>query len=405
MVAFKESLFAYCSVMVTLGIVVSSPAVAGRHLRDVSSRLSSAFVTFHQREGYCWRHSKRRRQPSAYSTSTACFLNRFLFRPPEVVTRPTEEGEDGDVPTVTLPIDDYRTVHAANVLGVRNGDTVRAGVVIDDESDVVEHDDRLEGMLTDEAVVEWIPEGKVKKAEPLARSGKPPGSLKLYLRDLKPAQTSNLPSPVSLILALPRPLQLGRMLPMVSQMGVDRLVLTGAQKVPKDYFGSHLFRNPDQLTGRLLEGLCQSGTDVRLPRVSVSKSLSKFLGAELDQLFPRDEYARVVAHPQRRHDNDKSYPPKRMRQIRFPDEDRPRLVVAVGPEGGWAEPEELDLLCDAHDFQQVTMGARALRRDCAVVSLICLAHDVVCHRRSSSSSVPGATKKDDGLHRPTPREI
>jgi RsmE family RNA methyltransferase len=51
------------------------------------------------------------------------------------------------------------------------------------------------------------------------------------------------------------------------------------------------------------------------------------------------------------------------------------MVVAVGPEGGWDEPEEIERFTDRHCFQKVTLGQRTLRSDCAVVSLLALAHD------------------------------
>ena len=56
------------------------------------------------------------------------------------------------------------------------------------------------------------------------------------------------------------------------------------------------------------------------------------------------------------------------------------ILLAVGPEGGWAEPYELDMF-QSHGFQQVTLGTRILRSDVAVVSLLSLAHDV-CARRN-----------------------
>jgi RsmE family RNA methyltransferase len=288
-----------------------------------------------------------------YSRTVVCHLNRFLFSPEEINT-------DENIPEVVLPKDDYRTIHASKVLGVRNGATIRAGLVSSEEHN---------GLMSDNAVIEWLPEGKVKKAEPLA-NGNPPGSLRIRLESLEPPQESMIPS-VSLILALPRPLQLGRMLPMISQMGVDHLILTEARKVPKDYFGSHLFRKPEQLTERLVEGLCQAG-DVKLPKVHVVRNLSNFLNNDLDKIFPAENYARVIAHPQRQTEE----PPKRMREVSFPVGCPPRMVIAVGPEGGWEEPEELERFVDEHDFQQITMGSRVLRSDCAVVSLLSLAHDL-----------------------------
>jgi RsmE family RNA methyltransferase len=298
---------------------------------------------------YWGRHQHGRGEASI--PSSRIFLNRFLFDPAEI--------DVSEVPTVTLTKDDYRTIHAAKILGLQNADTLRAGVVSCEYHD---------GLTTDHAIVEWIPEGKVKKAEPLA-NGDPPGSLRIRLERLQPPEEEQSLSPVSLILALPRPLQLGRMLPMISQLGVDQLILTEARKVPKDYFGSHMFRKPHLLTERLIEGLCQSG-DVRLPRVHIVRHLSHFLDNDLDELFPLHCYARVIAHPQR-----KDQPAvKRMRQVDFPAS-LPRLVLAIGPEGGWEEPNELQRFME-HGFQQVTMGSRVLRSDTAVVSLLALAHDV-----------------------------
>lgn len=287
-------------------------------------------------------------------SSTARYLNRLLFSPDELDT----PWVGTTVPSVTLPRDDYRTVHASKILKLVNGASVRAGVVGEDR----------QGLKTDSAVVEWLPEGNVKKAEPL-NNGDPPGALRLHLSSLEPAPPS-LNVSVSLILALPRPIQLARMLPMISQMGVDQLVLTDARKVPKDYFGSHLFRQPGRLTDKLVEGLCQAG-DVHLPKLRIARHLNQFLEGDLDSLFPLETHARVIAHPQR--PNEPTVP--RLRQVVFPSGIPRRMVIAVGPEGGWEEPNELERFTNWH-FQKVTMGERTLRSDCAVISLLSLAHDV-----------------------------
>lgn len=286
-------------------------------------------------------------------TTTICRLNRFLFESTEI------DSSDPSNPVVVLPIDDYRTVHAAKVLGIRNGDKIRSGVV-----SCLDHD----GLITDDSTIEWIPCGKVKKAEPLG-NGNPPGSLVVKLGNLQPASSIIPTPPVSLILALPRPLQLGRLLPMIAQMGVDSLILTEATKVPRDYFGSHLFRTPSKLTEKLVEGLCQSG-DVRLPKIQIVRNLTNFLCNDLDMQFPKTQYSRVIAHPLRKNDEIEY----RMRSVVFPENGNRKLVIAIGPEGGWTEPEELDLFRQ-NGFQQITLGARVLRTDCAVVSLLALSHD------------------------------
>jgi RsmE family RNA methyltransferase len=53
-----------------------------------------------------------------------------------------------------------------------------------------------------------------------------------------------------------------------------------------------------------------------------------------------------------------------------------RLLLAVGPEGGWNE-FELAML-QAHRFQPVSMGPRTLRVDTACVALVAIAASVQC---------------------------
>ena len=316
-------------------------------------------------------------QVRKYHGSTICRLNRFLFSPEETST------VDGNTTTtvITLPKDDYRTVHAAKILGLKNGDCIRAGLVGNSQ------DDNAVGQWTDEATVEWLPERPVKKAEVL-KNGNPPGSLSVRLNNLKSiydsdSRTSAASDPinVSLILALPRPLQLGRILPMISQIGVDHLVLTSARKVPRDYFGSHLFRKPEVLQEKLIEGLCQAG-DVRLPKLHVVKNLRHFLRSdEFEAMFPRESCARVLTHPKRHDDKEE---PLRMSEVKFPTNAPPRIVVAVGPEGGWEEPGELDMFKNDCGFQQITLGSRTLRSDVAVAGLLSLAHEA-CHAQEENT--------------------
>ena len=344
-------------------------------------------------------------------TSTVIHLNRFLFDPSEIDDDSLSNTEG--CPTVTLPKSDYRTIHAAKILRLLNNDTLRAGIVLDNSiamktshnnkfnqtiidgliRPLSSNGDKFGGMITDKATITWIPEGNIKKAEP-TKNGDPPGSLKITLNELISSKDhdKNVPShgdkspQVSLILALPRPLALGRLLPMISMMGIDHLVLTSAQKVPKDYFGSHLFRKPNQIRDLLIEGLCQAA-DVKIPSVTVVNRLKPFIEDDLDNLFPKHEWARVIAHPLRKDQND-DHKVLLMDDIQFPspamnDESqsyKPKILLAVGPEGGWAEPYELDMFQE-HGFQQITLGTRILRSDVAVISLLSLAHDV-CTRRS-----------------------
>ena len=375
---------------------------------------------------------QRSGRKTCFHSTTQRGLNRFLFDPTELDPSCVKDDENGlGTVTVTLSKDDYRTVHAAKILGLQNGDTVRAGVVLD--VDDIDHPHA--GTVTDTATIQWIPEGKVKKAEPLG-NGNPPGSLQITLHDLAAPLVPSIPGtattsttttttttttrqPVSLILALPRPLQLNRMLPMICQLGVDHIVLTSAAKVPRDYFGSHLFKR-DASTGqqislrqRLVEGLCQAGVDVRLPQITIARNFHSFLQHDLERFFPTNTYARVLAHPERlqqqqqyAHDSDMDdnslvvQSPISNRRfdetVQFPNDDR-RIVVAVGPEGGWQEPEELDRLTHEYGFQTVTLGPRVLRSDVAVVALLTLAHEACRTTMKATATTDFKTKKENGL--------
>ena len=64
------------------------------------------------------------------------------------------------------------------------------------------------------------------------------GGLKYNIGTLSSLEaTRNDPPSIDLILAVPRPLRLERILPIISCMGVNKLFLVGANKVEKDYFG------------------------------------------------------------------------------------------------------------------------------------------------------------------------
>ena len=52
-----------------------------------------------------------------------------------------------------------------------------------------------------------------------------------------------------------------------------------------------------------------------------------------------------------------------------------RVLLAVGPEGGWND-FEIRLLT-SHGFHRVGMGARTLRTDTACIALLALVHDAI----------------------------
>ena len=123
-----------------------------------------------------------------------------------------------------------------------------------------------------------------------------------------------------------------------------------------------------------------------LPEVIVRKFFKKFL-EDIDELFPLGEYHRFIAHPPMPSDADQSQGSKGSgfevshRLSQFTNtattaaggKMKEKIVVAVGPEGGWEESEVKALLDKG--FQILSLGDRILRTDMAVPVLLGLANE------------------------------
>lgn len=157
---------------------------------------------------------------------------------------------------------------------------------------------------------------------------------------------------VDLILAPPRPRVMKRLLPQLATLGVGKIVLVGAKKVEKDFWGATLLK-PENYRPLLIDGLMQAGTSI-LPTIELRRNFRKFVREELDGLLPSRN--RIVAHP---------YDAKDMRPK---TEDGMSLTLAIGPEGGWTD-EEVALL-EEHGFSRYSLGSRILRTDTATIALL-----------------------------------
>jgi RsmE family RNA methyltransferase len=162
---------------------------------------------------------------------------------------------------------------------------------------------------------------------------------------------------VDLLLALPRPKVMRRLWAQLAALGVGQVILTNAEKVERDYFDTHLLR-PDGYRPLLLEGL-QQARDTRVPIVSVHKQFRKLIESDLDSLFPTGR--RIVAHPGGATSISGALGAA-----------SGRVLLAVGPEGGWND-FELSLL-QSHGFAPVTMGPRTLTTTTACIALLTLVH-------------------------------
>jgi len=158
------------------------------------------------------------------------------------------------------------------------------------------------------------------------------------------------PLSITLILALPRPKVLRRVLRSVSAMGVKRIFLLNAFRVEKSFWQSP-FLGSEAINEQLCLGLEQA-RDTILPDVQLRKLFKPFVEDELPALIKGTEP--LVAHPHA------TAPCPR--GINMP------VTLAIGPEGGFI-PHEIDQLI-ACGFTPVQMGERILSVETAVPALL-----------------------------------
>lgn len=237
-----------------------------------------------------------------------------------ILLAPTEVSDAGDA-----VLSDARAAHLTHVLEVAPGDQVRVGIL-----DGPHGTGAVQAITADGVRLHCTFEASV-----------PP------------------PPPVDLLLALPRPKVMRRLWAQIAALGVGQIILTNAGRVERNYFDTHVI-TPDCYRPLLIEGL-QQARDTRLPRVSIHRRFKVLVEDAIDDLFGNG--LRVVAHP------DATRPAGAVVRERADG----RVLLAIGPEGGWTE-FELALL-DAHGFTAAGMGPRTLRTDTACLALLALVHE------------------------------
>lgn len=163
------------------------------------------------------------------------------------------------------------------------------------------------------------------------------------------------PPPVDIVLALPRPIMLKRVLAQVATFGVGRLFLINSSRVEKSFFSATLLQ-PEKIKQRLLTGLEQAG-DTLLPRVSIETRFRPFVEDSLPHLA-KEYRAMLVAHPDTGAGLADVLPPPL----------NGRVLLVIGPEGGWID-FEVELL-RRQGVLPFDLGPRILRVDSVIPSLL-----------------------------------
>jgi RsmE family RNA methyltransferase len=153
-----------------------------------------------------------------------------------------------------------------------------------------------------------------------------------------------------IVLALPRPKMLRRILRTVAEFGVSNLHLIQTARVEKSYWQSPLLR-PQKLAEALQAGLERSG-DTIAPRVHLQPRFRPFIEDQLPALCAGRPC--WIAH----------------HQAAEPLSSQPAqaAVVLIGPEGGFV-PFELQL-AETLIAQRVHLGDRVLSVDTALTTVL-----------------------------------
>jgi 16S rRNA (uracil1498-N3)-methyltransferase len=159
------------------------------------------------------------------------------------------------------------------------------------------------------------------------------------------------PIAVDLVVAVPRPKVLRRVLQAVAAIGVRRVDLVNAWRVEKSYLGSARLA-ADAIALDLRLGAEQGGT-TWLPEVAVHPRLMGYL----DERMSASRW-RLCAHARGGAPIEDALAPGAAGDV----------ALAIGPEGGWIE-REVETFA-ARGWHIVSLGAPILRVEAAVVSAL-----------------------------------
>ncbi len=153
---------------------------------------------------------------------------------------------------------------------------------------------------------------------------------------------------MTVILALPRPKVLRRLIMDMTAIGVNHIVLVNSYRTDKSYWQSPLLSRLDEF---VLEGLSQ-GVDTIAPTITLAKRFKPFV----EDVLPSLPSPIMLAHP---------YSDLTMEQ--YAQNHRPKVLI-VGAEGGFI-PYEVALM-EQSGAVAVSLGERILRTEAAVNVLL-----------------------------------
>lgn len=158
------------------------------------------------------------------------------------------------------------------------------------------------------------------------------------------------PLPLTLVLALPRPKMLKRIIESTTSLGVKTIYLINSWRVEKSFWQSPLL-SEGHLKKHMLLGLSQ-GKDTILPEIHQKRFFTRFVKEELP-LIAKDSVG-ITAHPKT--------------PGLCPSGINKAVTLVIGPEGGFIDIEVETL--EEQGFSSYHIGQRILRVETAVTYLI-----------------------------------
>lgn len=168
--------------------------------------------------------------------------------------------------------------------------------------------------------------------------------------DLSLGQAPPPKLPLTLLIAVPRPKVLNRVVAAAASLGAARVVLLNAWKVEKAYWASPKMK-PENLRDQLILGLEQA-KDTVLPELRLARLFRPFVEDELPGLLAGG--TGLLAHPGAGGG--------------VPEVLAAPVTLAIGPEGGWIEAEVQSLL--GAGLRPLDLGPRILRTETALAALV-----------------------------------
>ena len=202
--------------------------------------------------------------------------------------------------------------HISNILKLKVGDSLRVGII--------------NGKIGEGEIIN-IEEDEIKL---------------LIQCDSLPPDTID----ITIILAMPRPKALRRILKTIASLGIKQIYLINCFKVEKSYWQTPLLSDK-HVRQAFIQGLEQS-KDTIMPQINIRKLFKPFIEDELPTLS--NKRLKFLTHPEG--------------GVLCPANITQPITLVFGPEGGFTEFEVSQFI--KKDFKQIHLGERILNIETAI---------------------------------------